>query len=160
MITFPKIKAAGYAIGKRLQGYHLLKNPAGTHQTEVNMIKTTLDEINKSGVRITVTRRISRIADESGNINIEKRNIITHRIYNFENKKFSKAKNTDLFIKNYNFSKIWERNLYSLNQLGRLHEHSMQEIGKVQKQMQEFNEKIKSKRQNFFKVLYQNLWSK
>ena len=39
MITFPKIKAASYAIGKRLQGYHLLKNPNGTPQTEVNMIK-------------------------------------------------------------------------------------------------------------------------
>ena len=39
MITFPKIKAAGYAIGKRLQGYHLLQNPKGTPQTEVNMIK-------------------------------------------------------------------------------------------------------------------------
>ena len=39
MITFPKIKAASYAIGKRLQGYHLLQNPSGTSQTEVNMIK-------------------------------------------------------------------------------------------------------------------------
>ena len=39
MITFPKIKATGYAIGKRLQGYHLLKNPSGTPQTEVNLIK-------------------------------------------------------------------------------------------------------------------------
>ena len=39
MITFPRIKAAGWAIGKRLQGYHLLKNPAGTPQTEVNMVK-------------------------------------------------------------------------------------------------------------------------
>ena len=39
MITFPKIKAASYAISKRLQGYHLLKNLKGTPQTEVNMIK-------------------------------------------------------------------------------------------------------------------------
>ena len=39
MITFPKVKAAGYAITKRLQGYHLLKNPKGTPQTEVNMVK-------------------------------------------------------------------------------------------------------------------------
>jgi hypothetical protein len=39
MITFPKIKAASYAIGKRLQGYHLLQNPSGTPQTEVNMVK-------------------------------------------------------------------------------------------------------------------------
>ena len=39
MITFPKIKAASYAIGKRLQGYHLLQNPSGTPQTEINMIK-------------------------------------------------------------------------------------------------------------------------
>ena len=39
MTTFPKIKAASYAIGKRLQGYHLLQNPSGTPQTEVNLIK-------------------------------------------------------------------------------------------------------------------------
>ena len=39
MITFPKIKAASYAIGKRIQGYHLLQNPSGTPQTEINMIK-------------------------------------------------------------------------------------------------------------------------
>ena len=39
MITFPKIKVASYAIGKRLQGYHLLKNPSRSPQTEVNMIK-------------------------------------------------------------------------------------------------------------------------
>ena len=39
MPTIPKIQASLYAIGKRLQGYHLLKNPKGTSQTEVNMIK-------------------------------------------------------------------------------------------------------------------------
>ena len=39
MITFPKIKAASFAITKRLQGYHLLQNPAGAPKTEVNMIK-------------------------------------------------------------------------------------------------------------------------
>ena len=39
MITFPKIKAASYAISRRLQGYHLLQNPSGTPQIEVNMIK-------------------------------------------------------------------------------------------------------------------------
>ena len=39
MITFLKIKSASYAIGKKLQGYRLLKNPSGTPQTEVNMIK-------------------------------------------------------------------------------------------------------------------------
>ena len=39
MAAVQKIQASLYAIGKRLQGYHLLKNPKGTPQTEVNMIK-------------------------------------------------------------------------------------------------------------------------
>ena len=39
MAAIQKIQASLYAIGKRLQGYHLLKNPTGTSQTEVNMIK-------------------------------------------------------------------------------------------------------------------------
>ena len=39
MPTIRKIQASFFAIGKRLQGYHLLKNPKGTSQTEVNMIK-------------------------------------------------------------------------------------------------------------------------
>lgn len=40
MAAIQKIKATVYAIGKRMQGYHLLKNPKGTPQTEVNMLKT------------------------------------------------------------------------------------------------------------------------
>ena len=39
MAVIQKIQASLYAIEKRLQGYHLLKNPKGTPQTEVNMIK-------------------------------------------------------------------------------------------------------------------------
>ena len=36
-----KVKATTFAIGKRLQGYHLLKNPKGVPATQVNMIKVT-----------------------------------------------------------------------------------------------------------------------
>ena len=39
MSTVQKIQASLYAMRKRMQGYHLLKNPKGTSQTEVNMIK-------------------------------------------------------------------------------------------------------------------------
>ena len=39
MVAIQKIQASLYAMGKRLQGYHLLKNPTGTSTTEVNMIK-------------------------------------------------------------------------------------------------------------------------
>lgn len=39
MAAIQKIQASLYAIGKRMHGYHLLKNPNGVPQTEVNMIK-------------------------------------------------------------------------------------------------------------------------
>lgn len=45
-ITSDSLKAATYAIGKRLQGYRLLKNPIGTPQNQVNMIKVE-HKINK-----------------------------------------------------------------------------------------------------------------
>ena len=35
-----KIQVCAYAIGKRIQGYHLLKNPKGTSPYQVNMIKS------------------------------------------------------------------------------------------------------------------------
>ena len=159
MITFPKIKAASYAIGKRLQGYHLLQNPSGTPQTEVNMIKTLHDGINKAGLRTTVTSRIIRTSDDLGNTNVEKRNLHSYRIYDFENNKFGKAVNKELFIFN-DSSKIYKQNEYSAYELSKLKEHSMQEMSEAQKQMREFNEKIESKRPNFFKVLYQNLRGK
>lgn len=39
MTVVQKIQASLYAMGKRLQGYHLLRNPKGASPTEVNMIK-------------------------------------------------------------------------------------------------------------------------
>ena len=159
MITFPKIKAVSYAIGKRLQGYHLLQNPSGTPQTEVNMIKTLHDGINKAGLRTTIISRIIRTSDDLGNTNVEKRNLHLYRIYNFENNKFGKAVNKELFIFNDSL-KTYEKNKYSFYELSKLKEHSIQEMGEAQKQMKEFNEKIESKRPNFFKVLYQNLRGK
>ena len=159
MITFPKIKAASYAIAKRLQGYHLLKNPKGIPQTEVNMIKTLHDGINKAGLRTTIISRIIRTSDDLGNTNIETRSLHSHRIYNFENNKFGKAVNQELFIFNDSF-KTYKQNIYSFYELSKLKEHSMQEMGGLQKQMREFNKKIKIKRPNFFKVLYQNLKGK
>ncbi len=137
----------------------LLQNPSGTPQTEVNMVKTLHDGINKAGLRTTVTSRIIRTSDDLGNTNVEKRNLHSYRIYDFKNNKFGKAVNKELFIFN-DSSKIYKQNEYSAYELSKLKEHSMQEMGEAQKQMKEFNEKIESKRPNFFKVLYQNLRGK
>ena len=160
MITFPKIKAASYAIGKRLQGYHLLQNPSGTPQTEVNMVKTIHDRINKAGLRITITDRITQTFDDLGNTTFEKRNVLAYRIYDFNNKNFSKAENISVWIRNNKKSKVYERNNYTCSKLDNMLDHSIETMNGIQKQIQEFNKKIKIKRPNFFKVLYQNLRGK
>lgn len=72
MITFPKIKVASYAIGKRLQGYHLLQNPAGTSQIEVNMVKENYYGITRYWDDIFYITRIKRTFAQ-GKSHIEKR---------------------------------------------------------------------------------------
>ena len=66
MVAIQKIQASLYAIGKRLQGYHLLKNPSGTPQTEVNMVKEWYG-INKHWDDMFHITRIKKTFSKEGN---------------------------------------------------------------------------------------------
>ena len=66
MITFPRIRAAAYAIGMRLQGYHLLKNPKGVSRSEVNMIKQEFYGITSNWDDIFHINRIKKVYTKSG----------------------------------------------------------------------------------------------
>ena len=72
MITFSKIEAAEFAISKRLQGYHLLKNPKGASQTEVNMIKSAYS-FDKHCDDIFEVSRIRKIFNENESRECEKK---------------------------------------------------------------------------------------
>lgn len=66
MVAVKKIQASLYAIGKRLQGYHLLKNPNGVPQTEVNMVKEWYGVTNHWDDMFHITR-IKKTFSEEGN---------------------------------------------------------------------------------------------
>ena len=72
MITFPRVRAAGWAIYKRMQGYHLLQNPVGTPLTEVNMIKERYSVLSPHLDDRFVVSRIKRTFTDSGSIGEEK----------------------------------------------------------------------------------------
>lgn len=77
MITFPKIKAVSYAIGKRLQGYHLLQNPKGAPQTEVNMMKNSY-AVSFLWDDMFETTRIKKTFTDSGSTKQKKYMYSTH----------------------------------------------------------------------------------
>lgn len=86
MITFPRVRAAAWAIGKRLQGYHLLQNPVGTPATEVNMIREKHMVLTPHMDEHFVVSRIQRTFTNSGSTGEERLLESTHYrdIYKFE----------------------------------------------------------------------------
>lgn len=96
MISFPKIKAASYAITKRLHGYHLLKNPAGTPQTEVNMIKESHYEITKHWDDIFQTKRIKKVFSDDGT-STEKKFLMSKHYINVDTLKMTKPRKKDIY---------------------------------------------------------------
>ena len=76
-ITSDNLKAVTFAIGKRLQGYRLLKNPKGTPAAQVNMIKGE-HKLNKFFDDEFVYKRISKNFDNGNSKLIEKVMNVVH----------------------------------------------------------------------------------
>ena len=151
MITFPKIKAASWAIGKRLQGYHLLKNPAGTPQTEVNMIKETFYGITVNWDDVFHFQRIKKVYTENGSEN-EIKSLVAMHFSNAKKTQMTKPRKKDISYsvrKNGNFVKLAERNDLAWDQVDK-------------RTVLKLPYKIPNSqnRPNFFKILYQNLTNK
>ena len=66
MITFPRVRAAIYTTAKRMQGWHLLKNPAGTSRAEVTMIKVKRPFSTMGGDNVFETTRVTRTFHKKG----------------------------------------------------------------------------------------------
>ena len=98
IITFPKAKAAIYAIGKRLQGYHLLKNPKGIPQTEVNMIKENFHGTTSHWDDIFHTTRLKRNFAEGENYK-EKRFLMSTHYMDVYTMQMTKPRKKDLYYR-------------------------------------------------------------
>ena len=107
MATIQKIQASIYAIGKRLQGYHLLKNPAGTLQTEVNMIKEWYGTTQHWDDIFHITR-IKKTFSKDGN-HKEKRFLMSTHYIDVEKMEMTKRRKKDI---NYSEKKDGEYILF------------------------------------------------
>ena len=96
MITFPKIKAASYAIGKRLQGYHLLKNPSGTSQTEVNMIKENFYGTTAQWDDVFHITRLKKNFSSDGS-HTEKRFLMSTHYMDIDTMQMTKPRKKDIY---------------------------------------------------------------
>ena len=94
MAAIQKIQASLYAIGKRLQGYHLLKNPKGTSQTEVNMY-TDWYGITSHWDNMFHITRIKKTFSTEGN-HKEKRFLMSTHYMNVDTMKMTKPRQKDM----------------------------------------------------------------
>ena len=94
MPTVQKIQASLYAIGKRLQGYHLLKNPKGTSQTEVNMVKQWYGVSQHWDDMFHITR-IKKTFSKDGN-HKEKRFLMSTHYNDVKNMKMTNPRKKDM----------------------------------------------------------------
>ena len=98
MAAIQKIQASLYAIGKRLQGYHLLKNPSGTPQTEVNMLKEWYGVSEHWDDMFHITR-IKKTFSANGNYK-EKRFLMSTHYMDIKTMKMTNPRKKDM---NYSF---------------------------------------------------------
>ena len=96
IVTYPKIKTAIYAIGKRLQGYHLLKNPKGTPQTEVNMIKENFYGITPYWDDVFHITRLKRNFAQ-GESHTEKRFLMSTHYMDVDTMQMTKPRKKDIY---------------------------------------------------------------
>ena len=96
MITFPKIKAASYAIGKRLQGYHLLQNPSGAPQTEVNMIKENFYGTTSAWDDVFHITRLKKTFLNKGN-HTEKRFLMSTHYMDIDTMQMTKTRKKEIY---------------------------------------------------------------
>ena len=101
MITFPKVRAVSYAISKRLQGYHLLQNPKGTPQTEVNMVKENFYGTTSCWDDIFHITRLKKTFSKDGN-HTEKRFLMSTHYMDVNSMKMTKPRKKDI---NYSVKK-------------------------------------------------------
>ena len=94
MATIQKIQASLFAIGKRLQGYHLLKNPAGTPQTEVNMVKEWYG-VSEHWDDVFHLTRIKKTFSKEGN-HEEKRFLMSTHYMNDKTMKLTNPRKKDI----------------------------------------------------------------
>ena len=100
MATVQKIQASLYAIGKRMQGYHLLKNPAGSSPTEVNMIKEWYGTTEHWDDMFHITH-IKKTFSKNGN-HKEKRFLMSTHYMDVNTLKLTKPRKKDM---NYSLEK-------------------------------------------------------
>ena len=94
MATIQKIQASLYAMGKRLQGYHLLKNPAGSSPTEVNMIKEWYGTTENWDDMFHITR-IKKTFSKDGNRK-EKRFLMSTHYMDVDTMQLTKPRKKDM----------------------------------------------------------------
>ena len=103
MTTIQKIQASLYAMGKRLQGYHLLKNPKGTSQIEVNMVKEWYGVTRHWDDMFHITR-IKKTFSKDGN-HKEKRFLMSTHYMDVDKLEMTKPRKKDM---NYSIKKDGE----------------------------------------------------
>ena len=100
MAVIQKVQASLYAVGKRLQGYHLLRNPKGTPQTEVNMVKEWYG-ISEHWDDIFHITRIKKTFSSEGN-HKEKRFLMSNHYIDTDSMFMTKPRKKDM---NYSVKK-------------------------------------------------------
>ncbi len=156
MLTISEIRTAGYAIGKRLQGYHLLKNPIGTPTTEVNMFKESLNGYGGNGERFHTLDKITRFIDKDNKVSKIKKYLSTTRIFDKDTKKISKDKNITYIRTQADKVVLEERIAFDEDKLASLPCIDLNDSAILNTII--INEKSnRLKRPNFFQVLWHNL---
>ena len=95
MATVQKIHASLYAIAKRIQGYHLLKNPKGTSPTEVNMIKEDWYGFTRRWDDVFHITRIKKTFSKDGN-HEEKRFLFSTHYMDVDNLEMTKPRKKNI----------------------------------------------------------------
>ena len=103
MAAIQKIQATLYAMRKRLQGYHLLRNPKGTSPTEVNMIKEWYGVTERWDDMFHITR-IKKTFSKEGN-HKERRFLMSTHYMDVKTMKMTNPRKKDM---NYSFEKDGE----------------------------------------------------
>lgn len=105
-MSIPKVKAAAYAIGQRIKGNHLLKNPKGTPATTVTTMMHTsgIDFItlDKSATYVVTTKDFSK----------KKPSVISKYLFVDNFSQYNKTtKNLDYSPKAVNYAKYKDKKL-------------------------------------------------
>ncbi len=166
-----KLKLAAYAMGKKLQGYHLLRNPKTSSPLELTMLRTE-KSVHTNGDIVTWHDRISR--DFEKKTKPVKETLITKHYYSDSSeskiepfrhyinstKGIVKSKGVELEYKNRNKDLPWDE-YYKVSK--KAHDSYYSPFGTgIERFLARmlYNVDDKPIRPNFFKVLFSNLAAK